>query len=63
MKKYFESGYSYITEIFSGFNMSSTGCPDEACGFTNSRFDPFTHLSVPIASGKPGQRLTIYDSC
>ncbi|QTF49231.1 putative ubiquitin-specific protease [Acanthamoeba polyphaga mimivirus] len=61
MKKYYEQGYSYITEIFSGYVHSSICCPNTSCGFTNDRFDAFTHLSLSIPVKNMYEQLNVYD--
>lgn len=48
MKKYYGTSYSRVTEIFSGFLHSSINCPDQACGYSSNKFDPFLHLSLPM---------------
>ncbi len=48
MKKYYGMSYSRITEIFSGFLLSSISCPDKDCGYVSNKFDPFLHLQLPM---------------
>lgn len=48
MKKYYGSSYSRITEIFTGFLHSSINCPEAGCNYSSNKFDPFTHLSLPL---------------
>lgn len=60
MKKYYDSCFSRITEIFSGFIHSSTYCPDTSCGYSSNKFDAFLHLSLPIPLSKIAP-ITIYD--
>ncbi|BCS83266.1 putative ubiquitin carboxyl-terminal hydrolase [Cotonvirus japonicus] len=61
MKKYYDNGHSFITEIFSGYSHSSICCPDKNCGFTNDRFDPFTHLSLSIPTDISHNQIDIID--
>lgn len=66
MQKYYGSSYSRVTEIFTGFLHSSIICPDANCAYTSNKFDPFSHLSLPIPRKESvmvaGQNTTsIYD--
>jgi len=61
MKKYYDSAYSKITEIFSGFLHSSISCSDPSCGYSSNKFDPFLHLSLPIPCSLFGMQITIED--
>ncbi|AGF85227.1 C19 subfamily protein [Moumouvirus goulette] len=50
MKKYYGESYSYIMEMFTGFQHSSLNCPNNHCGYTSNKFEPFTHLTLPLPS-------------
>ena len=62
MQKYYGSSYSRVMEIFTGFLHSSIVCPDSNCAYTSNKFDPYTHLSLPIPPKKDlSSVMTIYD--
>lgn len=64
MRKYYGTSYSRVTEIFSGFLHSCMRCPNEQCGFSSNKFDPFLHLSLEMPNKilMPGQNIMI-DEC
>ncbi|AVL94896.1 putative ubiquitin carboxyl-terminal hydrolase [Moumouvirus australiensis] len=58
MKKYYGENYSHVMEMFTGFQHSSLNCPNNQCGYISNKFDPFTHLSLPLPSN-----MTHIDEC
>ncbi|AEQ32927.1 ubiquitin carboxyl-terminal hydrolase [Acanthamoeba polyphaga mimivirus] len=48
MKRHYGENYSYVMEMFTGFQHSSLCCPDISCGYVSNKFEPFTHLALPM---------------
>lgn len=56
MKKYYDSNFCKITDLFAGFMYSKTVCPE--CKNCSNKFDPYFHLPLEINfAGKGGSRF------
>jgi ubiquitin C-terminal hydrolase len=63
MKKYYETGYSRISELFTGFYHSVIECPDSNCKNASHKFNAYYQLQfeMPVSSmiRTAGQRYDI----
>lgn len=60
IRKHYSKNYSRPLEIFTGFLHSQTCCPDKDCLYTSNKFDPFTHLALPMPNSLKFE-IDIYD--
>lgn len=63
MKKYYDTSYNRVTEIFSGFLHSSISCPNKTCGYSSNKFDPFLHLPLPMPQRDLNNKMVHINDC